>query len=182
MAWFFSIRPLCSDERALPEVPNHERPPGTRTIKRDAIIPADERRVRGLLVLPPGASSVVVFAHGQRERPVQPAQPVCRPGAPAVPPGNAADRPAGRRRGQRPRARLRHRAARPTGSTPPPSGCRPSARRADFRLGYFGASTGAGRPWWRPPGRPAPSRPSSHAAAGPTWPAIGCPTSRRPRC
>ena len=50
-----------------------------------------------------------------------------------------------------------------------------------LKVGYFGASTGAGPRWWRRPGARTSSGRSSPAAVGPTSRARPCPTSGRRR-
>ena len=79
----------------------------------------------------------------QRQRPVKPAEQLCRGGAPQIRIGDASSRSSHPRGGDSPKQRLRHSFARKR-LLLATAWAREQAETARLPIGYFGASTGAG--------------------------------------
>ena len=113
-------------------------------IEREATISTGGRTIRGNLEAPAGDRGRSRLRARQRQRPAQPAQPVRGAGLAGSRPGDTPARPAGRATRPTTAPRSSTSSCWPTGSRPRPTGWPASPRPTGLRLGYFGASTGAG--------------------------------------
>ncbi|MBG6057551.1 putative phosphoribosyl transferase [Cryobacterium sp. MP_M5] len=148
-------------------------------LDRDVEIPADGVLLEGHLRLPKGATEIVVFAHGSGSSRHSPrnqfvAEVLLRAGLGTL----LLDLLTADEEPDRSNVfDIELLANRLTAAT---AWLRQRPETAQCRIGYFGASTGAGAALWRRRSRAATSRPSSPVADAPTWPAPGC-RSWKPR-